>query len=81
MRSIFSKVMLWCLGTFALSLVAFWAISRTLDRRGPPRGDPFPHFLAMVEDDLCRAYEKGGPRAARRSVAPARRLIFQASTS
>jgi signal transduction histidine kinase len=61
MQSIFSKVMLWCLGTFALSLVAFWAISRTLDRRGPPQGDPFPRFLNMVEDDLCRAYEKGGP--------------------
>jgi signal transduction histidine kinase len=61
MRSIFSKVMLWSLGTFALSLVAFWAISRTLDRRGPPKGDPFPHFLEMVEDDLCHAYEHGGP--------------------
>jgi two-component system sensor histidine kinase CpxA len=33
-----------------------------LDRRGPPKGDPFPHFLEMVEDDLCHAYEKGGPR-------------------
>ena len=61
MRSIFSKVMFWCVGTFALSLVAFWAISQTLDRRGPPKGDPFPHFLKMVEDDLCHAYEKGGP--------------------
>ena len=49
------------LGTFALSLVAYWAISRALDRRGPPKGDPFPHFLEMVEDDLCHAYEKGGP--------------------
>jgi signal transduction histidine kinase len=61
MRSIFAKVMFWSLGTFALSLVAFWAISRTLDRRGPPQGDPFPHFLKMIEDDLCRAYEQGGP--------------------
>jgi signal transduction histidine kinase len=62
MRSIFAKVMLWSLGTFVLSLVAFWAISRALDRRGPPKGDPFPHFLEMVEDDLCRAYEQGGPQ-------------------
>jgi signal transduction histidine kinase len=61
MRSIFAKVMLWSLGTFALSLVAFWAISRTLERPGPPKGDPFPHFLEMVEDDLRRAYETGGP--------------------
>src|SRR4029077_4016951 len=40
---------------------AFWAISRTLERRGPPKGDPFPHVLQMVEDDLCHAYKKGGP--------------------
>jgi signal transduction histidine kinase len=60
-RSIFSKVMLWSLGTFVLSLVAYWAISRTLERRGPPKGDPFPSFLRMVEDDLCHAYETGGP--------------------
>jgi signal transduction histidine kinase len=60
-RSIFSKVMLWSLGTFVLSLVAYWAISRTLDRHGPSKGDPFPHFLRMVEDDLRHAYETGGP--------------------
>jgi two-component system sensor histidine kinase CpxA len=59
-RSIFAKVLLWSLGTFALSLVAYWAISRTMEHRGPPKGDPFPHFLEMVEDDLCRSYEKGG---------------------
>ena len=61
MRSIFSKVMLWSLGTFVLSLIAYWAISRTLERRGPPKGDPFPSILRMVEDDLCHAYESGGP--------------------
>lgn len=60
-RSIFSKVMLWSLGTFVLSLVAYWAIWRTLDRGGPPKGDPFPHFLRLVEDDLWHAYETGGP--------------------
>jgi signal transduction histidine kinase len=60
-RSIFSKVMLWSLGTFVLSLIAYWAISRTLERRGPPKGDPFPSILRMVEDDLCHAYESGGP--------------------
>ncbi len=61
MRSLFAKVLIWSLGTFALSLVAFWAISRTLDHHGPPKGDPFPQFLRMVEDDLRRAYESGGP--------------------
>ncbi len=61
MRSIFFKVLLWSLGTFALSLVAYWGIWRALDRGGPPRGDPFPHLMHMVEDDLARAYETGGP--------------------
>jgi signal transduction histidine kinase len=61
MRSIFFKVLLWSLGTFALSLVAYWGIWRTLDRGGPPKGDPFPHLMHMVEDDLARAYETGGP--------------------
>jgi two-component system sensor histidine kinase CpxA len=62
MRSIFAKVMFWSLGTFALSLVAFWGISHTLDRGGPPQGDPFLRLLEMVEDDLCHAYESGGPK-------------------
>jgi signal transduction histidine kinase len=60
MRSIFAKVLLWSLGTFALSLVAYWAISRALERRGPPRGDPFLGLMAVVEDDACRAFEAGG---------------------
>ena len=42
MRSIFAKVLLWSLGTFGLSLVAYWAISRTLERRGPGDGRPVP---------------------------------------
>jgi signal transduction histidine kinase len=72
-RSIFSKVMLWSLGTFVLSLVAYWAISRTLDRRGPSKGDPFPHFVRMVEDDLRHAYETGGPEQLARQL---RRLDY-----
>jgi signal transduction histidine kinase len=62
MRSIFLKVLLWSLGTFALSLVAYWGIWRALDRRGPPKGDPFPHLMEMVEEDLSQAYETGGPQ-------------------
>jgi two-component system sensor histidine kinase CpxA len=59
-RTILAKVLVWSLGTFVLSLVAFWAISRTLERRGPPRGDPFSGLMTMVEEDARRAYEEGG---------------------
>jgi two-component system sensor histidine kinase CpxA len=61
MRSIFAKVLLWSFGTLALSLVAYWAISRALERRGPPDSDPFWSMVKLVEDDVCRAYEEGGP--------------------
>jgi signal transduction histidine kinase len=61
MRSIFFKVLLWSLGTFGLSLVAYWGIWRALERHGPHKGDPFPHLMEMVEEDLTTAYESGGP--------------------
>ncbi len=60
MRTIFAKVLLWSLGTFALSLVAYWAISRTLERRGPPGGNPIHRVIDLVQDDAFRAYEEGG---------------------
>src|SRR3954451_19829493 len=65
MRSIFAKVLLWSLGTFVLSMVAYWAIWRALWQRGPGDADPFPRISAMVEDDVCRAYEEGGPNRLR----------------
>ncbi len=63
MRTLFAKVLLWSLGTFALSLVAYGLIWRALERRGGPhQGDPFPRMIEMVEDDACRAYQEGGPK-------------------
>ena len=67
MRSIFSKVLIWSLGTFALSMVAYWAIARAFDRRGLPEGDPFRRMIELVEDAACRAYEEGGPTGCRRT--------------
>jgi two-component system sensor histidine kinase CpxA len=61
MRSIFAKVVSWALVTFALSLVAYWAIWLALMSRGPRPGDPILRLIAMVEDDLVRVYEEGGP--------------------
>jgi signal transduction histidine kinase len=60
LRSIFAKIVLWSLGTFALALVGFWVISHTIDRHGPGEGDPFRTAMSMVEDDIYRAYEQGG---------------------
>ncbi len=59
MRSIFAKILVWSLGTFVLSLIAFWAISRMIDRRMRV-GDPFPRMISLIEDDACRVYEEGG---------------------
>jgi two-component system sensor histidine kinase CpxA len=61
MRSILAKVLLWSLGTFALSLVAYWAIEWAVKSHAPPKGDPFWSMVELVEDETCRAYEEGGP--------------------
>lgn len=61
MRSIFAKILLWSLGTLVLSMVAYWAIAEALDRRGHHVGDPFRSMIMFVEDEVCRAYEEGGP--------------------
>lgn len=61
MRSIFAKVLIWSLGTFALSMVAYWAIARAMEHKGPSEGDPIRSVFELVEDDVCRAYEEGGP--------------------
>ncbi len=69
MRSIFSKLLIWSIGTFALSLLAYWAIAHALERRVPPEGDPFRSMIELVEDDVCRSYEEGGARAWRATCA------------
>lgn len=61
MRSILAKILLWSLVTCALSLVAYRGISRALEWRGPRENDPFWRMSVMVEDDVRRAYEEGGP--------------------
>ncbi|MEJ7637515.1 MAG: hypothetical protein WKF75_05850 [Singulisphaera sp.] len=68
MRSIFAKILLWSLGTFALSLVAFWAISRTLEGRMP---GPDDFFSARSRCKRARrlAFEEGAPSGSRPSSA------------
>jgi signal transduction histidine kinase len=62
MRSISTKILLWSLGIFALSLMGFWAISQALERRAPGPRDFHARVLALIGDDACRAYEEGGPK-------------------
>jgi hypothetical protein len=61
MRSILTMILLWSLVTCALSLLAYRAISRALEWRGPRENDPFWRMSVMVEEDLRREYEEGGP--------------------
>jgi len=60
MRSIHAKVVLWTLGTFALSLAAFGVVSLVVARtEGPP--DFFFRTVAHLRDEAVVAYEDGGP--------------------
>jgi two-component system sensor histidine kinase CpxA len=61
MRSILFKIVLWSLVTCALSLLAYRGISRATERPGPHGNDPFWRMSVMIEDEVCRAYEEGGP--------------------
>ena len=60
MRSIYAKILLWTLATFATSLVAFVAISYHLATRSPGPGEFFTRTIAMIEDEAVRSFEDGG---------------------
>jgi two-component system sensor histidine kinase CpxA len=61
MRSIFGKILLWSLATFALSLIAFWMTSQALLRRAVPPHDFFRATLELQLDEVILDYEEGGP--------------------
>jgi two-component system sensor histidine kinase CpxA len=60
MRSISAKIILWALGTFVLSLIAFGVISVVLFSRsaGPP--DFLKSTVELLRDEAVRSYEEGG---------------------
>ena len=60
MRSIYAKILLWTLGTFASSLVAFGVISYFLVTSGPNPADFFSRTISMIEDEAVRSFEEGG---------------------
>jgi signal transduction histidine kinase len=60
MRSIYAKILLWSLGTFALSLAVFAAFTLTDARRGIGPIDFFQRTFVFIEEEACRSYEQGG---------------------
>lgn len=62
MRSVYTKVLLWCFGTLILSLAAFFIISRAVTMRAAGGGGPFEALNRMQSDDAREAFESGGPQ-------------------
>ncbi len=68
MSSIRAKILLWALGTFALSLAAFAALSLAAPARWPATRQFVSRTIALLRDDACRAYVEGGPVALSRCL-------------
>lgn len=62
MRSVFTKVLLWCFGTLVLSLVAFFVISAAISVRSARGGGMFGRINAFHLEQAVEAYESGGPQ-------------------
>ncbi len=63
MRSIYAKILLWSLGTFALSLAVFGAFTFSDARRGSGPIGFFHRTIALLQEEVSRTYEQGGPAA------------------
>ncbi len=61
MRSIYAKILAWTLGTFAVALLGFGAISITLAGHGPGPIEFISRTTGLLGDDAARAHEQGGP--------------------
>jgi signal transduction histidine kinase len=60
MRSVYAKVLFWCFGTLALSLVAFAVISAAAQVRAFGHSGPFAKTFAWLMQGAREAYESGG---------------------
>ena len=61
MRSIFSKVLLWFVGTVAISLAGLWVTSMVVSARLPEHFDFMAKTQQLQLDGAIQAYEEGGP--------------------
>ena len=68
MRSIYAKILLWSLATFAASLGAFAVVSYQVATGAEGPGDFFFRTLSMLEDDACEAYTRGGASGLRQTL-------------
>jgi len=63
MRSIFSKILLWVVGTILVSLAGLLITSMVVSARLPGRVDFFSQTQRMQVEGARQVYELGGPRA------------------
>ena len=63
MRTVFAKILLWCLGTLILALAAYLFISGDLARRFSRKGGPFERTVAFQVDEAEETYRAGGSAA------------------
>src|SRR5438105_11351626 len=61
MRSVYTKILLWCFGVLVLSLAAFVGISVFVSLRAPGK-NLFLNTTALQLEDAKEAYESGGPK-------------------
>jgi signal transduction histidine kinase len=59
-RTLYARILLWCFGTLLLSLLAFVAISMTIQARTARGPGPFEAMQALQLDQARQAYEEGG---------------------
>ncbi len=63
MRSVYVRILLWCLGTLVLSMIAFVAISRAVSSRYMGRHGPFGRLSMYQLNEARTAFETGGTAA------------------
>ncbi|MDP9054607.1 MAG: ATP-binding protein [Acidobacteriota bacterium] len=60
MKSLYARILLWCLGTLLASLLAFNIISRVVEFRAVGKGGPFARVESFLLQKAIEAYESGG---------------------
>lgn len=63
MRTVFAKILLWCLGTSLLALAAYFLISGVLAGRYSGKGGPFERMVAFQVEEAEETYRSGGSAA------------------